>query len=116
MRGWSTRNPERVALLNKQYKTKNGGRDFKNSQLKAMYGITLDQYEQMLSDQHGVCAICRQAETAKHHNGVVKKLSVDHCHDTGAVRGLLCHSCNTGIGSFGHDGLLLKSATEYLER
>lgn len=116
MKSWSRRNPEKISIQNKLYKTKNGGRNYKNSHLKAMYGITIERYETMLECQGGVCAICGKEEGAKHQNGKVKNLAVDHCHDTGVIRGLLCHACNTGIGSFRHDQALLTSATKYLER
>lgn len=75
------------------------------------YGITLEQYQQMLEAQGGGCAICG-AETNK--NG--KSLFVDHCHDTGAVRGILCYKCNTGLGSFKDNATLLARAVSYLTR
>ena len=64
-------------------------------------------YEQILAEQSGVCAIC-----AKPPNG--SRLCVDHNHETGQVRGLLCYQCNTGLGSFRDDKGLLKSALAYL--
>ena len=56
--------------------------------------FTHDQYEQLLLSQGGVCAICEDKPTPK------RKLSVDHEHQTGRVRGLLCTRCNMGIGYF----------------
>lgn len=75
----------------------------------AKYGITLDDYNRMLAEQGGGCAICG-SETNK--NG--KALFVDHCHDTGRVRGILCYKCNTGLGSFKDDAGLLEKAFRYL--
>ena len=60
--------------------------------LKRKYGITLDIYNDMLKNQKGVCKICKQLCKSG------KVLAVDHCHQTGKVRGLLCATCNTGLG------------------
>lgn len=88
--------------------------EYKDAFLKHRYGLTLEQYNEMLAKQQGLCAICQEPETAK-KNGKIKSLSVDHCHKTGKVRGLLCHACNTGIGSFKEDLNLLNSVKHYLE-
>ena len=74
------------------------------------YGLTHEAYDRCLAEQGGVCAICRKA-CQMHH-----RLSVDHDHDTGRVRGLLCHSCNTGLGKFGDSLLTLEAACAYLKR
>lgn len=66
--------------------------------LKALYGITVDEYEMMLRAQGGVCAICGREESHRSRTGVVRRLTVDHDHSTGRVRGLLCHSCNVMLG------------------
>jgi hypothetical protein len=82
--------------------------------LKAYYGMTVEQYDELLATQDGRCAICRQtqdeADTRK------RNLSVDHCHDSGAIRGLLCESCNIGLGKFRDDPELLEAALNYLTR
>lgn len=75
----------------------------------AKYGITLDQYNAMLEQQGGGCAICG---AATNKNG--KALFVDHCHDTGKVRGILCYRCNTGLGSFKDNAVLVAKAVSYL--
>lgn len=69
------------------------------------YGLTIDQVQIMEERQGGLCLICKQA----------KKLVVDHCHETGVVRGLLCKHCNTGIGLFKEDIQILESAIGYLK-
>jgi hypothetical protein len=79
------------------------------------YGITLNDYRRMEKDQGGVCAICGQPETGE-RNGKPRFLAVDHDHDTGKVRGLLCGKCNPGIGYFDHDADLLECAIAYLKR
>lgn len=86
---------------------------FRASQLRARYAIGLDDYAQMLHAQGGVCALCRQPETHV-RRGKVVQLSVDHDHDTGEVRGLLCNSCNRGIGFLREDPVILARAIDYL--
>jgi hypothetical protein len=87
---------------------------FKNQDLKKYYGVTLDWYKEQHAKQGGVCAICNQPETSV-IRGKTLSLAVDHCHDTGKVRALLCAACNTGIGSLKHDRDLLQKAIAYLE-
>lgn len=77
-------------------------------------GVTLEQYETLWRAQDGKCAICRQPETAR-QNGVLWRLSVDHSHGDGAIRGLLCTRCNPGLGYFRDDPKLLRLAADYLE-
>lgn len=71
-------------------------------------GLTPDAEAILLEQQSGVCAICGKPDK--------RKLSIDHCHETGAIRGLLCRRCNLGLGCFGDDVEALKKAIEYLER
>ena len=87
----------------------------KNSRYLKNYGISLDTYNDMLSNQHGVCAICHLPEKAKNNQGELKPLAVDHCHTTGKVRGLLCHSCNVLLGRAYDNTVILASAIEYLK-
>jgi len=85
----------------------------KNRALRDSFGLSLDDYNRMLEAQGGVCAICKQAETHM-RNGRLKALAVDHSHKTGAIRGLLCSDCNTGIGKLKDDPEVLRSAIRYL--
>ena len=66
--------------------------------------------------QRGLCGICQRPETvvAGRHGKTPLRLAVDHDHVTGVVRGLLCSSCNQGIGYFKHDPALLEAAIAYL--
>jgi hypothetical protein len=82
---------------------------------KHKYGITPEQYDVMLKNQNGVCAICKQPETAS-RAGKIKLLSVDHNHDTKQLRGLLCDECNKALGNFHEKIERLQSAEEYLQR
>lgn len=79
------------------------------SVFKKKYGISLSDYEALLERQNGVCAICRR--TCK--SG--RNLAVDHCHETGKVRGLLCLECNRGIGALKDSIDLLTKAISYLK-
>jgi len=85
--------------------------------LKKNYGVTVEQYERMSEQQNGVCAICSKPETRVAHGGFgVRPLSVDHCHDSLKVRGLLCSHCNTALGLMNDDAELLRKAAAYLEK
>lgn len=103
-----SKNNERVRLKSKNQYHSNKRRH-RNWELKRLFGITIEDYEQMLSEQNHVCAICFGTEKRSH-----KSLAVDHCHDTGVVRGLLCSNCNLGLGNFQDNIEILKSAIEYL--
>lgn len=74
------------------------------------YGITSEQYAEMLAAQGGRCAICRTESPG----GRKKMMSVDHCHSSNKVRGLLCTNCNAGLGHFRDDPDLLRAAVAYL--
>lgn len=86
----------------------------RNKILLRNYGITLDQYNEMLAKQSGVCAICLQPEKMM-HGGKVKRLCVDHDHKTGKVRGILCHRCNTTLGQYEDNPELMRNLISYLE-
>lgn len=88
-------------------------RRIKESQWKRTYGITGEDYDRMFEAQEGRCAICRKEET-RLFQGTPRHLSVDHCHKTNLVRGLLCFACNTGLGHFADDIHLLRRAIQYL--
>jgi hypothetical protein len=94
----------RVLELNPDYRYNGGKKDFKK------YGITEADWRWMVATQDSRCAICGTRFE------YVKALAIDHCHKTGAVRGLLCKHCNTGLGHFKDNPSLLKRAISYLER
>ena len=89
-------------------------RNVKNTVLKRAFGITIEDWDTMYASQDGLCAICKQPEPEKSQRYV--NLSVDHCHISGTVRGLLCSSCNRALGLFNDDIERLRSATRYLEK
>ena len=84
--------------------------------LKGRYGITAEEYQKMYDEQDGVCAICLQPETLLHQNGNVRRLVVDHNHETDEVRALLCTKCNLMVGNSLDNPELLERAAEYLRR
>ena len=71
---------------------------YRDRHLKHRYGITIAEYDAMVAEQGGKCAICKQppGKNVRAHWG--GKLCVDHCHDTDGVRGLLCNDCNLAVG------------------
>lgn len=79
--------------------------------IRKTLGVTAEQYEEMYAAQGGKCAICGTTEPG----GNRKRFCIDHCHSTGSIRGLLCVSCNSGLGYFKDDTDRLTSAVAYLE-
>lgn len=82
----------------------------KRNNLKSKYGLTLDQYYVMLMDQSNCCKICHT-----HKSKLKTVLCVDHDHKTGKIRGLICHTCNRGIGLFKDNANMLRKAANYIE-
>jgi len=95
---WRQKNLERVAFNNW---TKN---------IKRYFGITPEDYELIYNNQEGCCAICK-----KHSSTFRIRLAVDHDHDTGEVRGLLCDRCNRGIGMLKDSPEICRQAAQYIE-
>ena len=91
---WSQRNPDKVKAF----------------KLKAKYRITMVDYQSLMGEQFGVCAICGEKEANTEY------LAVDHDHITGEVRGLLCKRCNKGLGFFLDKPDLLVKAIVYLKK
>lgn len=107
VKAWRERNREELRRL-KAIAWKNTPKDKKyDKHLRQRYGITNAEYLQMLNEQGGVCKICG-CESLRN------RISVDHCHATGVVRGLLCERCNSMLGRVQDDATLLERAAEYL--
>jgi len=81
---------------------------------KRLYGISQQEYEQMIKDQNNLCASCGNPETTIRY-GKLDALAVDHCHATGAVRGLLCANCNRALGMLQEDPERVKALLKYIE-
>lgn len=107
-KNYARRNSDKVNAKNRAWCKANPSvtRDYS---LRKAYGITLEDYNKMFSEQNGCCAICK-----RHQSEFKRPLFVDHCHSTGRVRGLLCSGCNSGIGMFEDSKEFLQSAIGYL--
>jgi hypothetical protein len=89
----------------------------RNVKLKKKFGITLEEYNQILESQNGVCAICGKEETdTDWRSDKVKQLAVDHNHETGKVRALLCGKCNKAIGLLKDNIQLFQATIDYLNK
>lgn len=84
---------------------------FRNVGLRNLYGITLEDYNQIFAEQNGSCLICGKSQLE-----LKKRLHVDHDHKTGKIRGLLCNSCNQGLGYFKDNKESLLKAIKYLDK
>lgn len=80
--------------------------------IQKLYGLSWGEYNKLLEEQGGLCAICRKPQ----YTGRVKRLSVDHNHKTKKIRGLLCSHCNRAIGLFMESVEILRQAIEYLRK
>ena len=103
-KAWRDRNPD---------KAKQG---HLNRYLKRTYGISKEQYDLMVEAQAGLCAICAEPERRVAKNGELQRLSVDHCHATGAVRGLLCDDCNVAISRVRDNPEIADTIAAYLRK
>jgi hypothetical protein len=97
---WREKNPERAREIQRGCTIRFGLRKF---------GLTVEQYDEMLAKQGGGCALCGKTEA---ENG--RRLPVDHCHATGRNRGILCHECNAGLGKLGDTPEALERALAYV--
>lgn len=114
-RRYRERHPDRIK--EQQRKWRDANRQYNSDrqrqyQIKAKYGMSLEDYEVMFEAQGRVCAICG---TDNPHNRW-KVFAIDHCHETGEIRGLLCNKCNRGIGLLDDDPDRLTAAADYLLR
>lgn len=115
-RGWKQRNPERYKEQRRAHRVDNF------PYALAQFGITVEQYGEILARQGGTCAVCRLPETARHQSGGTKRLAVDHDHSCcpaqkscgECVRGLLCARCNTALGLLRDNTDFLANAIAYL--
>lgn len=79
--------------------------------LKKNFNISIEEYNQMLVNQNGLCLIC-----GKHYSEFKRNLAVDHCHITGKIRGLLCINCNRGLGAFEDNIQFLQNSINYINK
>jgi len=117
-RAYRAANPEKVAEQRRKYVAVNpeyqreyvaaNPEKLAAKRRKKRYGITQPQYDALLAEQGGCCAICHEPFVS------VSAPHVDHCHTANRVRGLLCGQCNLGIGQFRDNPIIMQSAITYL--
>lgn len=105
-------NTERAKAYRRKYQVKHSERAKRNDRIKQLkkYGLTLESYDSLHKMQEGRCALCKRHETEVSKRGY--RLSVDHCHETGKVRGLVCCRCNLILE---HGIKFFKRGVEYFE-
>ena len=109
-RRWQQENPERLNEYRRRRRKEPAVKARERAaHLRRKYGITLEQYDELLAAQGGVCFLCSRPPT----DGI--SLHVDHHHETGAIRKLLCFRCNNALGDLGDDPDLLRRAARYLD-
>lgn len=106
---WYERHRGSEAFLAKR-KARSNTPEVRDTRFRREYGISLAEVEAMAEAQGGVCAICKEPERLGE-----KGLCVDHCHQTGRVRGMLCHKCNRALGLFNDTIAYLNAAATYLK-
>ena len=94
----------------KWHQTEQGKRSSANTKLKNRFGITIDEYDKLVDYVDGKCQICGAICSINNH-----RLCIDHSHETGKIRGILCKSCNSGLGNFRDDPILLINAVKYIQ-
>lgn len=100
--------PEERSKKYKKNREKLGKDYFKNYKLKNQYGISLDIFNKMYEEQNGQCYLCLKTFSGK-------EVKVDHNHETGQVRKLLCHNCNTSLGLLNENPDLFYRCANYLK-
>ena len=106
--GWCK--PCRRASSARFQKSPKGQESYRKSHLRKRYGVTPEFVDALLLAQGGVCAICKRDKHQRQRNW-----HIDHDHVTGAVRGVLCATCNQGLGQFKDSADMLRSAAAYLD-
>lgn len=101
--------PRKLDKKNKDWYTRNASK-IRDRRYKKVYGISEQQYNEMLVKQNYCCKLC-----GAHKDNFSYALNVDHCHKTGKIRGLLCGPCNTAIGRFGDDVAGVERVLKYLK-
>ena len=121
MRQWKKNNPGKIQAAVRRTLSKKkaegycvGSKSWVNN-LKYIYGITEGEYLRMRGEQGNRCYLCGDEETVvDKRRGKVRELAIDHDHETGRVRHLLCHRCNIAIGLIRENPLLAEKIAAYL--
>jgi hypothetical protein len=111
---WYKINANKVIARSRQWALSNQEKKKLNSRkshLKRKYNMSLEDEKKLIDNQKNKCAICNIEMITEQ-----SKFHIDHCHNSGKVRGVLCNSCNTGLGMFKDSQEYLKSAVKYLKK
>jgi hypothetical protein len=108
-RKWIREHQEECKAKSKEWRAKQDKTYINNKNMLKRSGVSIEKYEEMLKIQNGGCAICGRPPKEG------KRLAIDHCHKTGAVRGLLCFRCNFGLSFFKDDRDALMKAIDHLD-
>lgn len=113
-KAWRAANPDRHKANKKRQRKREAPNPeaTRRKNLRSKYGISPEQYDALLAEQGGGCACCGKTSAGGRHG----RFHVDHDHKTGKIRGLLCHSCNVGIGALGDTIVGIERAARYLRR
>ena len=106
---YRAKHSSRYTQLQNQWRAKNPLK-FYASTIQRTYGLSLEQVRRMFETQNGVCAICLEKFKSK------KDIQIDHNHENGKIRSLLCFRCNSGLGHFKDSVSILSNAIEYLNK
>ena len=110
---WRLNNPEKVKQTSASWRARLDGEHAAKWRRKHYYGLAPEEFDRMLNLQNGSCAICKKSFGEAPFG---RRLAVDHCHDTGKVRGLLCSQCNGAIGLLGESPKRIRAAADYVAR
>ena len=116
---WKEANPEKAKESSRKSvakaRSEESRENKKHRHLLHTYGISLEDYSKMYHAQQGQCKICKTPLDFQNESRGATTANVDHCHETGIVRGLLCDNCNRGIGFLKDSPTILRLAAEYLD-
>lgn len=114
-RAWRKNNAHKIREYQRKSRVRRASA-IRDDRLQRRFGISIEEYTDLLNRQNGVCAICGKRETAT-LRGKPMNLAVDHDHGIGGkVRGLLCKACNGGLGIFEDDEIRMEAAIAYLRK
>jgi hypothetical protein len=113
LREWHHNNKEKKSQCFKNWQERNKHK-LRDNRLMRTYGLSNDNYIEMFESQIGLCAICKEPQQGITKDGETRFLCVDHCHQTGKVRHLLCAKCNAGLGQFRDNPEFLTKAAKYI--
>ena len=106
---WTSKNKSRYNEYRRKWESDNREKSGWAREIRVDFNITVEQYYKIFTKQAGCCAICGISQ-----KDLKSRLAIDHNHKTGTIRGLLCFNCNTSLGKWGDDSVIVKKALDYL--